>query len=76
MPKQLEPVDIPYALLYLWGWFCELSNGRQYSEAGAMPLTYSEMDAWARLTGNDPTAWEITVIKKLDREYLTEINKK
>lgn len=41
-----------------------------------MPLTYTEMDAWARLTGNDPTAWEITVIKKLDREYLTEINKK
>jgi len=76
MPKQLEPVDMPQALLYLWFWFCDLSNSRSYSEFGAMPLSYSEIYAWSQLTSNDPMAWEIDVIKRLDRAYLVESAKK
>jgi len=76
MPEQLEPVDIPYAIKYIWGFFCELSNSRGYSEAGAMPLTYTEIKAWSELTKSDPTAWEIDVIKAIDRAFLTESNKK
>jgi hypothetical protein len=76
MPTQLEPVSIPEALLYLWFWFCELSNSRQYSEFGAMPLSYSEIFAWSQLTGNDPTALEVSILKQLDRAYLTESMKK
>lgn len=76
MPTQLEPVSIPEALLYLWFWFCELSNSRQYSEFGAMPLSYSEIFAWSQLTGNDPSALEVSILKQLDRAYLTESAKK
>lgn len=76
MPEQLEPKELPYALDYLWMWFCELSGCRQYSEIGALPLTYQEIQAWATLTKTEPAAWEIEVIKKLDTLYITEMAKK
>ena len=76
MPKQLEPVEMPDCLHYLWSWFCELSGGRGYAEFGALPLTYSEIKAWAELTKTEPTAWEIEALKRIDRAYLTESNKK
>jgi len=41
-----------------------------------MALSYSELEAWAHLTKTDPTAWEISVIKALDRVFLTEAGKK
>lgn len=41
-----------------------------------MPLNYSEIYAWSQLTSNDPTGWEVSVIKQLDRAYLTESAKK
>ncbi len=41
-----------------------------------MPLSYSEIYAWSQLTSNDPMAWEIDVIKRLDRAYLVESAKK
>jgi hypothetical protein len=76
MPEQLQPVDIPAAIIYIWQWFCELSGGRGYSEAGPGALTYSEILAWAQLTKSDPMAWEVEALKELDRVYLTESSKK
>ena len=76
MPEQLKPKDVTYELSYLWEWFCDLSNGRGYAEFGPLPLNYSEIQAWAQLTRTEPTAWEVTVIKQIDRVYLTEANKK
>jgi hypothetical protein len=76
MPKQLEQLDLPYALTYLWKWFCELSGGRGYSEVGPMPLTYSEIQAWSQLTKSDPSAWEVETLKMIDNVYLNEAMKK
>ena len=76
MPDQLKPIDAPDCLMYLWGWFCDLSNSRQYGEAGPMALTYSEIQAWANLTKNEPAAWEVEVLKKIDRVFLNEAMKK
>jgi hypothetical protein len=70
------PVDINPAIQYLWWFFCELSNSRGYSEAGPMSISFMEIDAWARLTRMDPTAWEISVIKQIDRAFLSEALKK
>ena len=76
MPEQLKPAIMPDCLHYLWGWFCELSGARGYAEFGALPLTYSEIRAWAELTKTSPTAWEIDALKRIDRAYLTEMNKR
>ena len=75
-PKQLEEIELPYCVAYLWGYFCELSNGRGYSEAGPLPLNYSEILAWSQLTKTDPTTWEVQAIKTIDRIFIAEANKK
>lgn len=75
-PKQLEPIDAPECLLYLWRWFTELSGGRDYGEAGPKAITYSEIKSWAELTKTDPAAWEVETLKALDRAYLSEAMKK
>jgi hypothetical protein len=74
-PKQLESVDRPDAALYLWEWFIDLSNGRQYGECGAMPLSYAEMQAWSNLRRIRPEAWEAEAIRRLDHAYLNETAK-
>ena len=76
LPPQLESVDIPCVVVYLWQWFCELSGGRGYAEYGPLPLTYSEILAWAQLTGTEPTSWEVDVLKTIDRAFITEACKK
>ena len=72
MPEQLQPVDVPDCMLYLWTWFCELSEGRQITEFGPGPLTYSEIMAWAILTKTDLEAWEVDVLKRIDTMYIKQ----
>ncbi|MDI6742662.1 MAG: hypothetical protein QMD11_07970 [Smithella sp.] len=76
MPEQLKPVDIPDFVNYLWQWFLELSRGRGYAEYGPMPLSYSEIKAWAQLTKTELQSWELNVIKKIDLIYLAKEIKK
>ena len=76
MPEQLEPKELPYELHYLWSWFNDLSSSRGYAEFGPLPLTYQELRAWADMTMNIPTAWEIDVIRNIDRAYIEETMKK
>jgi len=73
---ELEPVECHICIQYIWGWFCELSGGRNYADGHPMPLSYSEIESWANLTKTEPTAWEIGVIKQIDRVFLTEAGKK
>ena len=75
-PKQLEEIELSYCVAYLWQWFCELSGGRGYSISGPLPLNYSEIQAWSQLTKTDPTAWEVQVLKAIDRVFITEAGKK
>ncbi len=66
-PAQLDAVQIPEWLIYLWQWFVELHNTRGEGMSGVAPITYSEMKAWSELTGNEPTPWEVRAIKAVDR---------
>lgn len=75
-PEQLEPVEVPQAILYLYGWFCELSNARQYGEFGPMPITFLEIFAWSNLKQTRLDFWELDAIKAIDRVFLLEACKK
>jgi hypothetical protein len=75
-PKQLEEIELPYCVTYLWQWFLELSGGRGYSMSGPLPLNYSEIQAWSQLTKTDPTVWEVQVLKAIDKVFIVEAGKK
>lgn len=62
---ELHPKEPHPNVLYLWGWFLDLHSSR--GEGG---LTYSEIAAWAALTGIEPSPWEISILRRLDRTYL------
>lgn len=52
--------------MYLWEWFIELNNARQYSMDGALSLTYTEIKSWAELMGRTPSYEDVRIIKQLD----------
>jgi len=49
----------------------ELTGSRDYSEAGPLPLKFSEIQAWSNLTGYDLARWEVDAIKAIDHSFLT-----
>ncbi len=75
-PSRLEQISLPYCIVYLWHWFCELSGGRGYSEHGPMQLTYSEIFAWSQLMKIELMVWEVTALKQVDRVFIAEATKK
>lgn len=70
-----EPIP-PQESAHIWEWFWELNPSRS---SGAMgdpgALTFSEIDAWARLTLATPEHWEVMAIKQMDTAFLTAYGK-
>jgi len=61
-PKALaEQPDFPEELRYIWEWFLEVKGGE--------PLNFTEMKSWSDLTQQTLLAWEVDLIKTLDRLY-------
>lgn len=61
-PKQLaEAPPPPEGITYLWEWYLEMRTGE--------PLTFSEIRNWSDLTKQELKAWEVDVIRTLDRLY-------
>lgn len=57
-------------------WFCELSAARTGTGFGANPISFSEIEAWAKMTRSKPTPREVLLIRKLDAVSLRFINAK
>jgi len=73
MPAGLRVPEIPAALAHIWDWFCELSFSRTGHGAGPNPIAYSEIEAWAVLTGRQPAPRDVRAIGMLDRAFFTEL---
>lgn len=69
-PLQKAGPPRPEAYFYLFGWFLEMGRARPVSQVGALPMPWSEMDAWCRLRGIKLKAWEIRVLGALDDLWL------
>jgi len=69
-PELERAKDIPQEVQYVWNWFKELHNTRSSNGFSANALTYQEILAWATLTGRNPDAWEVQLIKYLDMQFL------
>lgn len=67
---------IPEDMEYLWEWFIELDASRGNNGFGISSLTYTEILAWATLTGRRPAPWEIAVIHRLDSVRIRVANEK
>ena len=59
----------PGVLAYLWQWFLELHGHRGVGPMGPAPLTWLDLDAWARRMRRDPAPWEFDVLSRLDDTF-------
>lgn len=64
--SDLDGPDIPLEGVHVWKWFSELEQTRSMSRYGMGPLTYTEIDAWARLTRRTPEVWEVDALMTMD----------
>ena len=56
---------------YLWEWFCDLDQERQFAgPRQPLPLTSRDVQAWASLSGVPIKPHEYTVLRLLDRVYI------
>jgi broad specificity phosphatase PhoE len=61
----------PIPTRYLVDWFFEIGPSSPGGMAGAT-LTWSEMEAWQRLTGISLEAWEARTIREMSRAFLKQ----
>ena len=69
-PDELVLPDFPQLIGSVWIKFNELSSTRSYGMSGPLPITYSEIKAWAEVTGEELTIFEADVVKKIDALYV------
>jgi len=67
--------ECPQALVHIWSWFLDLTGSRANTGFGMSPITYSEIKAWSNLTRQAPTVFEVGILKRLDRLYLSVMAK-
>jgi hypothetical protein len=68
--RKLAGPGLPQEMAYLWDGFLELHFARR-SDTMPQPIAWSEIEAWARLTGRVLRAWEVDILRALDNAWLT-----
>lgn len=58
----------PPGLLYVLEWHHEISASRSVGPAGLNPISYVDIDAWARLTDRRPRPHEVQALLRIDYE--------
>lgn len=61
---------VPGAGGLAWRWFTELSDGRSYGFSGPLPLSWADIDAWARLNRWPLERHHIDQIRALDAAWI------
>lgn len=69
--RGLKVPEMPESLRYIWVWWGELQNARRVGPHGLDPITYVDVQAWARLMDRRPTSYEVDALMRLDRAMLT-----
>ena len=64
---ELTMPKFPAALAYLWVAFDRLSSRRGSTGFGPAPISWPEIDAFARLSGIRLAPWEVEILEALDR---------
>ncbi|MGH9916725.1 MAG: phage tail assembly chaperone [Pyrinomonadaceae bacterium] len=65
---------IPAAGQHVWEWFVYLDRKRFHNGYSYMPIGHLEIDAWARLSGETLTPWELRALSAMDMEKMILLN--
>lgn len=81
LKRQLESkgvvmVTIPAGGELLWKWFMALHKTRQAGMAGPQPISFTEMQSYARLTNQQIEPRHVAILIAMDQAYLETVYKK
>lgn len=65
---------MPDAVSHVWEWFWSLSGRRQQGYAGPQPISYLEIDAWARRMRIQILPAEIHMLVQMDNAYRQQMS--
>ncbi len=72
--RRLDGPALPAAGMYLWEWFLELDERRDFVFVDRVKkpkmIPFSEIGWWAHLTGRSLTSFEVSALLKMDRTWL------
>ncbi|PRX11228.1 UNVERIFIED_ORG: hypothetical protein BCL66_102189 [Martelella mediterranea] len=63
-------VPFPEAGQLIWQWFADLSRARTWHMSGPNPISHSEIEAYARLSGWPIRADHVGIIAAMDQVFL------
>jgi hypothetical protein len=64
---------LPSCAAHIWGWFQQLT-GKRTAGMSINPITYSDIDAWSRLYGIRPKAWELDALSAIDAAFMNSVH--
>jgi hypothetical protein len=70
--KGVHNVNIPAGGGLLWQWFLDLSKTRTYHQAGANPITPSEILAYSQLTGWGIEPRHVAILRAMDAVWVEQ----
>jgi hypothetical protein len=68
---ELAGKPFPPELIYLWKIYNRIRNRQGSSGFGALPISWTAIDAFARNARQPLAPWEVETIEALDNLYLT-----
>ncbi len=75
LEAEIECPPFPLELTYLWNAFCRLSARRGSNGFSAVPISWSDIDAFLRHSGISLAPFEIRIIEDLDDLFRAEQSK-
>lgn len=69
-----ERAQLPAGGDLLWQWFKDLSSTRTAHAAGANPIAFTEIRAYFRLRGVDPSQRHLDILLAMDAAFLAHIH--
>lgn len=70
LEAELAVPPFPDGLDYLWNAFLRLARRRGGNGFSMSPITWSDIDAFVRLSGVRFSPWEIEIIESLDELFI------
>ena len=68
--ERLNAPELPEAGEFVWQWFWEIDAARSNNGYTFQPLSFREIEAWARLTGITLIPDEVRILRAMDRARL------
>jgi len=68
----LNGAPLPQSVSYLWSAYIRLHARRSSNGFGSNPLTWSDIEAFSRLSGIRLLPWEVEIIESIDNAYIAK----